>query len=66
MKNYQILLTSIISGWVFWAIVWGPLPTMIYFAGPENELGCAVIAGTMCILSLIGLDWKGFINYLNK
>jgi len=38
----------------------------VHFAGPENELGCAVIALTMGTLSLFGLDWKGFIKYLNK
>jgi hypothetical protein len=61
MKNYQAILMCVISGWVFWAITYGPLPTMIPFAGPENELGCAVIAGTMCILSLFGIDWKKLI-----
>lgn len=66
MKNYQIILTSAISGWVFWGITFGPIPNWIHFAGPENELGCAVIAGTMSILSFFCIDWKGFVQYLNK
>jgi hypothetical protein len=65
MKNYQVILMSIVSGGVFWGITYGPLPTMLPFAGPENELGCAVIAGTMCILSLFGIDYKKLINGFN-
>jgi hypothetical protein len=61
MKNYQAILMCVISGWVFWGITYGPLPTILPFAGPENELGCAVIAGTMCILSFFGIDWKKLI-----
>jgi hypothetical protein len=38
----------------------------VYFAGPENELGCATIALTMGVLSTYAIDWKGFFNYLNK
>ena len=65
MKNYQVILISIISGGVFWGITYGPLPKMLPFAGPDNELGCAVIAGTMCILSLFGIDYKKLINGFN-
>ena len=65
MKNYQVILMSIISGGVFWGITYGPLPKMLPFAGPDNELGCAVIAGTICILSLFGIDYKKLINGFN-
>jgi len=65
MKNYQVILTSIVSGGVFWGILWGPLPQMLPFAGPDNELGCAVIAGTMSILSLFGIDYKKLIKGFN-
>ena len=65
MKNYQIIFTSIISGWVFWGITYGPIPNWIHFAGPENELGCAVIAGTICVLSLFGIDYNKLLKGLS-
>jgi hypothetical protein len=65
MKNYQIILTSIISFWVGISILNGTIPQR-YFAGELNELGCAVIALTMGTLSLFGIDWKGLINWLLK
>jgi hypothetical protein len=65
MKNYQIILTSIISFWVGISILNGTIPHR-YFAGELNELGCAVIALTMGTLSLFGIDWKGLINWLLK
>jgi uncharacterized membrane protein required for colicin V production len=66
MKNYQILLTAIGSFFVGITILNGVAQQYVHFAGPENELGCATIALTMGVLSLYGLDWKGFIQYLNK
>jgi hypothetical protein len=66
MKNYQILLTAIGSFFVGIIILNGVAQQYVHFAGPENELGCATIALTMGVLSLYGLDWKGFIQYLNK
>jgi hypothetical protein len=66
MKNYQILLTAIISFGVAFSILNGTAQEYVYFAGPENELGCAVIALTMGTLCIFGLDWKGLLTYLNK
>ena len=66
MKNYQILLTAIISFGVAITILNGTAQQYVPFAGVENEIGCAVIALTMGVLSLVGLDWKSFINLLNK
>jgi uncharacterized membrane protein required for colicin V production len=66
MKNYQVLLTSILSFFVGITILNGTAQQWVHFAGPENELGCAVISLTMGTLSLFGLDWKGLIQYLNK
>ncbi|MFZ9215318.1 MAG: hypothetical protein ACO21S_09095 [Sediminibacterium sp.] len=37
-----------------------------YFAGPMNEMGCAVIAFSMGTFSLIAFDWKGFFKFLNQ
>lgn len=66
MKNYQILLTAIISFGVAYTILNGTAQQYVYFAGELNELGCATIALTMGVLSTFAIDWKGFINYLNK
>jgi hypothetical protein len=66
MKNYQIILTSLLSFFVAFSILNGTAQQYVYFAGPLNEMGCAVIALTMGGLSLVALDWKGLLNYLNK
>ena len=66
MKNYQILLTAIISFGVAYTILNGTAQQYVPFAGTENELGCATIALTMGLLSTFAIDWKGLINYLNK
>ena len=42
MKNYQIILTAIGSFLVGVSILNGTAQQYVYFAGPENELGCAV------------------------
>jgi len=47
MKNYQILLTAIGSFFVGVSILNGTAQQYVYFAGPENELGCVTIALTM-------------------
>ena len=66
MKNYQIILTSFVSFFVAVNILNGTAQQYVHFAGPENELGCATIALTMGVLSTYAIDWKGFLNYLNK
>jgi len=66
MKNYQIILTAIVSFGVGITILNGTAQRWVTFAGELNELGCATIALTMGMLSIYALDWKGFIQYLNK
>lgn len=66
MKNYQIIITAFISFFVAFTILNGTAQQYVHFAGPLNELGCAVIALTMGTLSIYCLDWKGLVNYLNK
>jgi hypothetical protein len=65
MKNYQIILTIIVSYGVGFGILNGSIPSH-YFAGPLNELGCAVIALTMGTVSLFGLPWKSIGKFLIK
>ena len=66
MKNYQILLTAIGSFFVGVSILNGTAQQYVHFAGPENELGCAVIALTIWTLCSFGLDWNGLVSYLHK
>ncbi len=66
MKNYQIILTSIVSFGVAISILNGTAQQYVTFAGELNELVCMVIALTMGVLSLYALDWKGFFQYLIK
>ncbi len=66
MKNYQIIFTAILSFSVAYFILNGTAAQYVPFAGPENELGCAVIALTMGVLSTYAIDWKSFVNFLNK
>jgi hypothetical protein len=66
MKNYQIIITAFVSFFVAFSILNGTAQQYVYFAGPLNELGCAVIALTMGTLSIYALDWKSFVNFLNK
>ena len=66
MKNYQIILTSILSFGVAISILNGTAQQYVTFAGELNELGCATIALTMGVLSAYAIDWKGFFQYLIK
>jgi hypothetical protein len=66
MKNYQIILTAIISFGVAISILNGTAQQYVPFAGELNELGCAVIALTMGVLSTYAIDWKSFLTFLNK
>jgi hypothetical protein len=66
MKNYQIILTSFVSFFVAVNILDGTAAKYVPFAGPLNELGCAVIALTMGCLSFFAIDWKSFLTFLNK
>lgn len=65
MKNYQIILTAIISFGVAYSIMAGIAQQYVYFAGPLNELGCTVIALTMGTLCVFGIDYKKLLNGLN-
>jgi len=66
MKNGTMLLTSIVSFGVAYSILMGKAQEVIHFAGELNEIGCFVMAGTMGIISLMALDYKGLWNWLKK
>ena len=50
--NIGPLVLALVSGFVALNILNGNALNYVKFAGVENELGCAVIAMTMCLLSL--------------
>jgi len=64
MKNYQAILTAVCSFYIFFGIMDGTIQNYIHFAGPLNEMGCAVIAATMGVLGVIGIDFKKLLNGL--
>ena len=65
MKNYQLILTTVISFGVGIKILMGEVPSH-YFAGELNEIGCAVIALSLGVFSLFAYDWKGIVKWLVK
>lgn len=50
--NIGPLVLALVSGFVALNILNGNALNYVKFAAVENELGCAVIALTMCLLSL--------------
>lgn len=62
MKNYQLLLFSGFWFFITAQILKGDYSQ--YFAGELNELGCAIIALSMSVLSLLGVNWKKFGHWL--
>jgi hypothetical protein len=50
--NILPLLSAIASGFVAVNILNGNALNYVHFAGVENEIGCAVISMTMCLMSL--------------
>ena len=66
MKNYQVILAAIASFYIGFAIIDGTAQQYVHFAGPLNELGCAVIALTMGLMFMVGFNWKSFFTFLNS
>ena len=64
MKNYQIILTSVLSFTVAYWIITGTAQQYVYFAGELNEIFTFIIAFTMGTLSLFAIDYKKLINGL--
>ena len=64
MKNYQAILIVLISYGIFWGILNGTVQQYIHFAGELNELGCAIIAGTMGTMTLFAIDYKKILKAL--
>lgn len=65
MKNYQAILIAVGGFYVMYSILFGIAQQYVHFAGIENELGCAVIAGMLGVGGLIGIDYRKLLQSLN-
>jgi hypothetical protein len=64
MNNLKMMCTAIVSFFIAYSIMVGWAQEVVHFAGPLNEMFCTILAGTMGIISLIGLDWKGLVKWV--
>ena len=66
MNNLKFMVTSGVSFFVAYSILTGSAQEVVHFAGPLNEIFCFILAFTMGFISLFGLDWRGFFQWLVK
>ena len=64
MNNLKILCTAIVSFFIAYSIIIGWTQEVVHFAGPLNEMFCFILSGTMGIMCLFGLDWKGLVKWV--
>ena len=64
MNNLKMLCTAIVSFFIAYSIIIGWAQEVVHFAGPLNEMFCTVMALTMGIMCLFGLDWKGLVKWV--
>jgi hypothetical protein len=64
MKNYQLLLTAVVSLGISWGILSGVVQQWVHFAGPLNEMFCFILSSTMGIMCLFGVNYKGLYRWL--
>ena len=66
MKNYQLILTTLLSYSIAWSIMNGTAQEVVHFAGPLNEMFCTILALTMGTMCLFGINYKGLIGWLRS
>ena len=66
MKNYQIVLTTIVSFLISYSVLNGTAQEYVHFAGELNEMFVFILSSTMGMISLFGWNWKGLWNWLVK
>ena len=64
MKNYQAILGSVISIYLFLGILEGTVQKHVHFAGALNEMACAMVTGMLALLCLVAIDYKKLFNAL--
>lgn len=66
MKNYQLILTTLLSYSIAWSIMNGTAQEVVPFAGPLNELAVTILALTMGTMCLFGINFRGLIGWLRS
>ena len=66
MNNLKFMVTSIVSFFIAYSVLTGSAQEVVHFAGPLNEMFVFILASTMGIMCLFGLDWRGFFQWLIK
>jgi|SaaInl6LU_22_DNA_1037377.scaffolds.fasta_scaffold43603_2 hypothetical protein len=64
MNNLKMMCTAIVSFFIAYSIMVGWAQEVVHFAGPLNEIFCTILAGTMGIMCLFALDWKGLVKWV--
>lgn len=63
MKNYQIILTSVISFIIGYFIASGELSKWIYV---DSDIGVATFFFAIGVFALMCVDWKALLKFLNN
>jgi hypothetical protein len=63
MKNYQIILTSFVSFAIGYFIASGELSKWTYV---DSDTGVASFFFAISMLSLMCVDWKSLLKFLNN
>jgi hypothetical protein len=63
MKNYQIILTSFVSFAIGYFIASGELSKWMYV---DSDAGVATFFFAIGIFSLMCVDWKSLLKFLNN
>ena len=64
MKNYQAILTVIVSYLISYWIINGTAQQYVHFADELNEIFCFILTFTMGTLSLFAIDYKKILKSL--
>jgi hypothetical protein len=64
MKNYQAILTVIVSYLIAYLVMTGIAQQYVYFAGELNEIAVTILALTMGTMSLFAIDYKKILKAL--
>lgn len=66
MKNYQVLLTFLISMFIAWSVLYGHAQEVVHFQDELNEIFVFILSSTMGIMSLFALNWKALFQWLRS
>jgi len=58
MKNFQMILLTLVSFFISYSILQGWAQQYVHFAGELNEMFCCLLAFMMGVMGLIAIDYK--------